>query len=286
MSEVPTYGVRERDVADDGPAARAQAVRLLGYTVIENVLPAPELLEWRERADAVFRRQATEAGGEEALRALGEENTARALLAYDEAFLRLVQEPTILAVCEHLLGPQFILNQQNAVVLPGAATVHRQGHYHRDLPYQHFVSSRPLAVSALFCLDDFTAESGATVVLPASHRVEAMPAAPVVAAAEVQLCAPAGSVLLFDSMLFHRAGTNRGPSRRRGVNHVWSLPILKQQIALPGLVPDRLAPPGSPLARLLGFESEPPRSVASWLESRRARLAAPSQSARPTASTT
>lgn len=39
----------------------------------------------------------------------------------------------------------------------------------RPVLYQHYVSSSPLAVKALFCVDDFTHENGSTFVLPASH---------------------------------------------------------------------------------------------------------------------
>ena len=41
-------------------------------------------------------------------------------------------------------------------------TAHHQSAFHRDLPYQHFTSSRPIAINALFCADEFTNENGAT----------------------------------------------------------------------------------------------------------------------------
>jgi ectoine hydroxylase-related dioxygenase (phytanoyl-CoA dioxygenase family) len=107
-------------------------------------------------------------------------------------------------------------------------------------------------------------------VLPSSHKFEAFPSDEVVARLERQIEAPAGAYLVFDSMLFHRAGINRGNTRRRAVNHVWSLPILKQQIVLPALLPERLGADAR-LARLLGFDSDPPRSVGEWIARRRAK---------------
>ena len=38
---------------------------------------------------------------------------------------------------------------------------------------------------------------------------------------------------MFDSMLFHRAGSNRSGRPRRGVNHVYGLPFLKPPISFP-----------------------------------------------------
>jgi ectoine hydroxylase-related dioxygenase (phytanoyl-CoA dioxygenase family) len=76
--------------------------------------------------------------------------------------------------------------------------------------------------------------------------------------------------VIFDAMLFHRTGTNVSGLPRRAVNHVWSLPIIKQQIVLPALLPEKFALDAK-LSRLLGYESNPPSSVHEWLERRRAR---------------
>jgi len=272
MDKSPSaYGIKEQAVAGDETDRHVQAIRLLGFVVIEGRVEEGRLPEWRARVDRVLERQVTEGGGATAMRALGEESTARAVLAYDEAFLDLALDSAVLSICERMLGGYFILNQQNVVVNPPVVG-HHQARYHRDLPYQHFVSSRPLALSALLCLDDFTSESGGTVVVPASHHLESFPDDRIIEATETQVVAPAGSVLVFDSMLYHRAGANRGRGPRRAVNHVWSLPIIKQQIALPAVVrPEWASDPR--LSRLLGFESDPPRSVAEWIGSRRSRLA-------------
>jgi len=266
------YGIKEQDVAASDVERYVQTIRLLGFVVIEGRVDEARLLEWRERLDRVLERQVAEGGGREAMSAIAEENTARALLACDESFLDLALDPVVLAVCERLLGDYFILNQQNGVVNPPAGAGHRQASFHRDLPYQHFVSSRPLAVSALLCLDDFTRESGGTVVLPGSHRLEAFPDDGVVAEAETQVVARAGSVLVFDSMLYHRAGTNTGTAPRRAVNHVWSLPIVKQQIVLPAVLRPAIWAEDARLAKLLGAASDPPRSVAEWIAARRSRV--------------
>jgi hypothetical protein len=70
--------------------------------------------------------------------------------------------------------------------------------------------------------------------------------------------------------VFHRAGENRSGQPRRGVNHVFSLPIIAQQISLPEALNGRYA--GDPaLARLLGYDAAPARSVSAWRERRLAR---------------
>ena len=107
------------------------------------------------RLDQVMARQVEEFGGSDRLSSIGDALTARCPLVYDDAFVALAAHATVLAICRELLGDYVILMQQNGVINPSGQR-HTQVAYHRDLPYQHFVSSRPLAVSALFCIDPFT----------------------------------------------------------------------------------------------------------------------------------
>ncbi|MFX5510311.1 hypothetical protein ABTD49_20870, partial [Acinetobacter baumannii] len=80
--------------------------------------------------------------------------TIRAPLVHGSAvFRRLATNPVLMEVLQKLIVGKFILNQQNGVINPPGAT-YNQGAWHRDLPYQHYVSSTPLAVNALFCVDD------------------------------------------------------------------------------------------------------------------------------------
>jgi ectoine hydroxylase-related dioxygenase (phytanoyl-CoA dioxygenase family) len=96
-------------------------------------------------------------------------------LAYEPIFLELAANPRILKICRTLVADYVTLNQQNGIINPPNGQRYNQAAWHRDLPYQHFTSSRPLAINALFCIDAFTVENGATKVLPASHREEAFP---------------------------------------------------------------------------------------------------------------
>jgi ectoine hydroxylase-related dioxygenase (phytanoyl-CoA dioxygenase family) len=264
-----SYGISEQLGACTSAEEHAERVRLAGFTVVRGRLGGDDLRDLSRRIDALLAQQAREAGGAQRLAEIGEEDTARCCLAYDDAFLGLVIDPIVTEVCRLLLGDYFIVMQQNAVVNPPARS-HTQRAYHRDLPYQHFVSSRPLAVSALFCVDAFTRDNGATVVLPGSHKIEQFPSESVVADLESTIEAPAGSFIVFDSMVFHRAGTNGSEAPRRAVNQVYSLPFIAQQVSLPSMLQGRYADDAA-LARLLGYGTGPVPSVAAWWERRRTR---------------
>ena len=257
-----SYGIGERASASTEAGEHAERIRLAGYTIIDAGFDADYVARISAAIDALLRRQADEGGGVARLAEIGEHETARCCLAYDDAFLALVVNPRVTDVCRLLLGDYIVLMQQNAIVNPPGRD-HTQTAYHRDLPYQHFVSSRPLGISVLFCVDPFTARNGATVVLPASHRIEEFPSQGTAAALEVPVEAPSGACIVFDSMLFHRAGANRSDAPRRAVNQVYTRPFIAQQISIPDALDGKYADDPA-LARLLGYGTAPARSVAEW----------------------
>ena len=157
-----------------------------------------------------------------------------------------------------------LVNPQNEVkVINKPNEEHHQSSWHRDLPYQNFVISKPLAIGALFCIDDFTSESGATFVLPHSHKVESIPSSQFVEKFSKQVIAKAGSVILFDAMLFHKAGYNSANFTRRAINNVYVVPILKQQIDLPAALNGKYSE--NPfLSKFLGYSSNTPASDIEW----------------------
>lgn len=260
----PRYGVHVQTRSSTEAERAAESLRLLGYAVLPARADAARLGDLRERFDALRERRATE-HGVEALRALDEHNTVRGPLASEPAFLELARDAVVLELCAQLLGPGFILNQQNGIVNPAREGAYNQAAWHRDLPYQHFTSSRPLGLNALFCLDDFTADNGATRVVPASHKVEALPSDAVIAATEREVTAPAGSFIVLDCMTYHRGGSNRSAADRRAVNHVYTIGLMRQQIDLPAwLGEDFAAEPA--LRQLLGYDYRSPRSAAEYYE--------------------
>ena len=264
------YGVLERDQVDGALAVHAERIRVAGYSVIADAFTAEEISHLGARLDAVLERQVEEFGGATRMAAIGDSGTARCPLAYDDVFLKPATHPTLLELCRLLLGQYIVLMQQNGVSNP-SVDVHTQARYHRDLPYQHFTSSRPLAISALLCLDPFTEETGATTLIPGSHRIERFPSDQVAAALDVTIEAKAGSYIVFDSMLFHRAGRNRSGRNRRGINHVFSIPLIAQQISIPAALKGRFSDDPA-LAELLGYGAAAPASVVAWREQRLGRL--------------
>ncbi len=229
-----------------------ETLRLLGYAVVDGGYSAADL----DRFAAAFNSAHAKLEaryGRDALLAIDEQNTVRVPMALDRAFIELATNPAVLEICKRLIGGVVMLNQQNGIINPPRAERYNQGSYHRDLPYQHFVSSRPLAINALFCLDPFTLDNGATFVLPATHKQEAFPSDEMVQSLQTQVTAPAGSFILLDCMVYHSGGVNRTETPRRAVNHVYTIPLLSQQMSLPDVLGQGFTDDPE-LRRLLGYD--------------------------------
>jgi ectoine hydroxylase-related dioxygenase (phytanoyl-CoA dioxygenase family) len=263
-----SYGQFKQTEADDDVARNVEEIAMRGYTIIKDLLSPPELANWRQKIDRVYARQ--ESGfGRNALEAIQELDVCRAPLLYDFEFVKLATLPRIKDVVREFLGDWFILNLQNAIInRPG--TSHHQSSWHRDLPYQNYVISRPFAINALLAIDEFTPETGGTHIVPFTHKAEILPSDFYIDNNRIIINASAGSAIVFDSMLFHRAGFNRSQIIRRAVNHMYTTPIIKQQYDFPRALRHRedLDPA---LARLLGFTCQIPLDDKAWRLAREAR---------------
>lgn len=274
MAEFGAYGIVEDAGRADAPADLApllEEIAVRGFGAVPSLLSDDTVDRLNAQMDEIYERQCNEVGGEAALASMNDADIARCLLAYSDDYMALAAHPTLVAVARAILGENFVLLMQNGVInRPGRTQF--QTNWHRDLNYQHWVCSRAISISALVCLEDFNLETGGTAFLPGSHLVERFPSEAIVAQGEVTPALPRGSVILFNSMTFHRAGVNRSGRIRRAVNHVIGAPILAQQVDIPAML-DREAPSDPWLAGYLGYRWNPPRDVAAWRRSRIAQAA-------------
>ena len=231
----------------------------VGYTVVRAVLNSSQLEYCRRAIDQQLQEQAT-SFTQDNLASIGELDMVRAPLVNDEFFLRAIATASqVLALARRVIGSYYLLHLQNAIV-NGPNRPHHQSAWHRDLPYVDRTSSKPLALSALFCVDEFNASTGATWCIPGSHLFARVPSDSFLDKHAVAMEANAGDVVVFDSMLAHRAGTNTSTKPRRAVNNVYSVGIIRQQIDLPRALGGRYAEDPE-LVVLLGYASNAPDSA-------------------------
>jgi ectoine hydroxylase-related dioxygenase (phytanoyl-CoA dioxygenase family) len=234
----------------------------LGYTIIENVISEADLFSLRTELDNIYKIQEKDIGKEN-LKLINEENLVRIPLAYSELFVKLASRKEMMAYVKKILGDFFILHLQNGIInMPNE--VHHQSSWHRDLPYQNWTSSEPLACNVYCCIDDFNYETGGTYVLPFSHHFNAAASNHYMEKNKVQVNAPAGSVILFNSMIFHKAGYNNSKNKiRRGINQMYVKPIISQQIDLPEFLNGKYADDEF-LGMLFGYKTQLAKSVSEY----------------------
>jgi ectoine hydroxylase-related dioxygenase (phytanoyl-CoA dioxygenase family) len=271
MDRFGAYGIAgAASGADDAGAFQPllEEIAVRGFAAIPGLIAHPTVDRLNDLMDEIYDCQCAEVGGEAALASMNDADLARCLLAYSDEYLELAVHPTLTGIARAALGDNVVLLMQNGVInRPGRRQF--QTNWHRDLNYQHWVCTRPIALSALVCLEEFSQETGGTAFLPGSHLVERFPSDAIVAKSEVTPVLPRGSVIVFNSMVFHRAGINRSGRIRRAVNHVIGAPILAQQVDIPSMLA-RETPSDPWLAGYLGYRWNPTRDVAAW---RRQRIA-------------
>lgn len=264
--QTPAYGVLKQTASESTLNAHLEDLSRDGFTIVEGVMGDDEIREAATAFDAARARYVAEMGGNERLARLDEHNGVRLPLVFDQRLIAVAMNPHVMELCRAVLGDYFILNQQNSVINPPSGEKYNQGKWHRDLPYQHVVFSRPIMINALYCVDDFTAENGATLVLPGTHLHPNFPSDRYVAQKTIKATAPAGSFIVLDGMTYHSGGVNETTRPRRAVNHVYSIPQLSQQISIGAIADDwDLAPY---VRKFLGLEVQTPNSIDEFLERR------------------
>jgi len=73
---------------------------------------------------------------------------------------------------------------------------------------------------------------------------------------------------VLDCMVYHAGSTNHTAHDRRAINHVFTIPMLRQQLHLPSVLGDG-ASFNAEQKKILGYGLEEFRSVDAWLSSRR-----------------
>ena len=138
----------------------------------------------------------------------------------------LVDHPLILALLDTLLMNNYLLSQLQAInVYPGEI---RQPLHHDDGFYPLSRPRAPISAATIWAIDDFTADNGATLVVPGSHKWgDGQPDAD--SAQLTPAVMPAGSVVFFLGTLWHGAGSNDSGQPRMAATAQYCEPWARQQ---------------------------------------------------------
>jgi len=188
-----------------------------GYLPLDNILTKGEVTYLRDRLDKIAESEGAAAGSE----LHTEEGTVRLgnLLDKDPLFEKFITTPRVLAAITHVIGTNIQLSSLSSrAAQPNG---HGQQILHADWkeavePGNYFVCN------AAWLIDDYSEENGGTRVIPGSHRCGESPqdvlADPLADHPDqVIFTGRAGSVIVFNSHLWHGGRTNHSNGLRRGV---------------------------------------------------------------------
>jgi len=123
-------------------------------------------------------------------------------------------------------------------------------------------------------VDDFTANNGATMVIPSSHLFDEFPSDSYIEKNTMQITAKRGNFIVLDCMTYHRGGFNQSRKDRYAVNNVYSVPMIRKQIDF-GVedfhYPLDVKSIGFSKINVLGMDYKG-HSLASFLQSRKAKM--------------
>jgi ectoine hydroxylase-related dioxygenase (phytanoyl-CoA dioxygenase family) len=178
------------------------------------------------------------------------------VLSRDPLFEDLAFHPLAIKFVRGILGwPALLGNLSANITGPGGGEMV----LHAD---QIFMpepwSNDPQGMNVAWCMDDFTEANGATRFVPGSHLWNRAPLPAEADIATVALEAPAGSILVFESRVWHKTGFNRTRDQQRaGIFGWYTKPIYRaQENWFLSLRPDIRQFASEEALTLLGYKAE------------------------------
>ena len=235
--------------AGDSSEDMLACIRADGACIVDSLIPAETVARLRGETDPHM--EATRNGQDDFT---GRSTTRTGGLVLRSPTSRdLIQHPEILALCDGFLleyCERYQLHLGQIIrIRPGekAQKIHRD----RWAWGTHLAHVEP-QLNTIWALTDFTAENGATQVVPGSTRWEdnRKIEPQEIASAKMTL----GSVLLYTGSVFHGGGRNQSTQDRIGLNITYALGWLRQEenqyLSTP---PDQARELNSDLQKLIGY---------------------------------
>jgi ectoine hydroxylase-related dioxygenase (phytanoyl-CoA dioxygenase family) len=200
-----------------------------GYLRLPAILTAEQVDAFRVRLDELVHAEGDQAG-QEVHQEQGTDRLAD-LVNKGEMFQVCFTHPRVLAAVAHVLQNDLKLSSLNArEARPGEGLQALHADFGEAVAPGHYQ-----VCNSIWLIDDFTGDNGSTRVVPGTHRTGKMPKNEMADPSqthrnEVQLVAPAGTVMVFNAHVWHGGTRNISGARRRAMHAYYCRRSLAQQL--------------------------------------------------------
>lgn len=208
-----------------------------GYLALGQLLTPEQVAQINDRLAQLMESEGEDAGAELAqskyIRHPKEEGADRLanLVNKGEVFDVFYTHPRVLAGVEAVLGQKYKLSSLNyRAAKPG------KGHQKLHVDWKNTVVNGSYQVcNSIWLLDDFTESNGSTRIVPKTHKLSVLPDEAMSDPNEkhpdeIRIIAPAGSVFIFNSHVWHGGTTNLTDKDRRSIHSYFCTRDQPQQI--------------------------------------------------------
>ena len=203
--------------------AYVESIRVDGFCIIPDVLPSALCPGLRDRLASLAEQMAEEASRTKGIFAVP------GVINYEQSFAEYLADDRILTVSRSLLGPH---PRISFTTIQQSVPHKKRTEWHADWPFNqnnvgHVVVPYPdqiMHLTMLVMVSPFTEANGGTLIVPGSHRASSNPTDPSLnidplapQETEFHVTGEAGSVVLFDSRLWHCAPDNPSDEARMAI---------------------------------------------------------------------
>ncbi|KTD51953.1 Phytanoyl-CoA dioxygenase (PhyH) [Legionella quinlivanii] len=227
----------------------------VGFCIVENILSLADCQAGTQALDKIY-PLITQEIGLERLEAAGEVGILRAPMKYSPYFMRLLENKFIQALVDAMLSDTSILHLQNGFIFPSQERdnvfENFQYTFHPDFP--RYLNGYVASLNALITLTDIHSEDEIFYVVPGTHQQAQKFDNDFCKRNQMSISAKAGSVLFFDSTLWHCGGANYSGKNWYGINHQYTRSYFKQQLDYVRVLGENLVIEQQPrVQQLLGY---------------------------------
>jgi ectoine hydroxylase-related dioxygenase (phytanoyl-CoA dioxygenase family) len=192
------------------------------------------------------------------------EGTSHHLLVDQNSFTELLKRAYVDEYLKAYFGGNYILNAFGGNLnMPGNKTY--ASLVHRDV--RTYTREIKFLLNTILMLDDFTVENGATYLLSGSHLRKEKPSDEEFFAQADRAVGKSGSILFWDSNIWHAAGINKTNLPRRSLSILYSQPFLKQQFDYPrALGYENLDSLPANFKQIVGYNARVPSTLQEWYQ--------------------